>query len=62
MQRFQFSKPDHDLLVRRVAGALLEGALRPGDVDGLTDRQIQARLARSTLTAGDKRPTSPAPV
>ena len=50
MQHFEFSRPDHDLLVRRVAGRLLEGTLRPSDVDGLADRQVRAWMARHPST------------
>lgn len=46
MLHLEFSRPDHDKLVRRVAGRLLEGTLRPSDVDGLADRQVRAWMAR----------------
>jgi len=63
MQHFQFSRPDHDLLVRRVAAGLLEGTLRPSDVDGRTDRQVRDWMARHASTAGDTRVSAPvAPV
>ena len=62
MHRFQFSKPEHNMLVRRVAAALLDGTLRPKDIDGLTDRQVQAQLARHAgTTANASISTSPTP-
>ena len=55
MWQLQFSRPNHDRLVRRVAGALLDGTLRPSDVEGLTDRQVRAWMARRASTAGCRR-------
>jgi len=63
MQHFQFSRHDHDLLVRRVAAGLLEGTLRPSDVDGRTDRQVRDWMARHASTVGNTRVSAPvAPV
>lgn len=61
MHLFQFSKPEHDLLVRRVATGLLDGTLRLTDIEGKTDRQV-ARMVHHSSAGTVRVGTAAAPV